>query len=346
MERLADVEIDVLGATPSDDEVAAIAALVQAVQDDARPGDPPVSVAELAGVLRHPYPSSTTVTVVARRGDEVVGRITAFVDHRAANEGYTELDEVDVHPSRRRHGIATAMLRAAADELARVGSRTVMAWPFDDGGRALAERIGLTFRQHERESRLLVAEVDRAQLADWVEAPKARAHGYEVVTFTGPVPDHLVDAWAQSLEAMADAPLDEVEYVHAPVTPEWVRKLETVHAARGEVVFGAVAVDRDGGAAGMSLIVVHPDRPRFAHQEDTAVVPAHRGFALGRWLKAANLLQLLDAVPEAEIVQTYNAESNGPMLDINVAMGFRPSRAYWAHQADLADVRRALDLTP
>jgi mycothiol synthase len=338
------VEIDVLGDSPSDEEVAAVAALVQAVQDDDRPDDPPVSVAELAGVLRHPSPSSATVSVVARAGDSAVGWLVAFVDQRPANAGFTELDEVQVHPAWRRRGIATAMVRVAADELARVGSRLVMAWPHDEAGRRVAEGLGLTFRQHERESRLRIADVDRRQLGSWVEAPTARSAGYRVVTFRGPVPDELVEAWATAEQAMSDAPLDDIEYTYEPVTPEWVRAVEAVHQARGYERFGAVALAPDGTGAGMSLLNVHPDRPRVAHQEDTAVVPAHRGFGLGRWLKAANLLQLLDAVPEVELVQTYNAESNGPMLDINVAMGFRPSRGHLAHQGPLADVRRALGL--
>jgi mycothiol synthase len=108
------------------------------------------------------------------------------------------------------------------------------------------------------------------------------------------------------------------------------------------LVFGSLALAPDGAAAGMTAIFVHPDRPRFAHQEDTAVVPVHRGYGLGRWLKAANLRQARGAVPEIEIVQTYNAETNGPMLDINVAMGFRPFRTYYAYQAPAGDVVGAL----
>ena len=88
----------------------------------------------------------------------------------------------------------------------------------------------------------------------------------------------------------------------------------------------------------MSTILLHPDRPSFAHQEDTAVVPAHRGFGLGRWLKAANLRATLEAHPEVTVVQTYNAETNGPMLDINVAMGFRPHRTVAAYQAEVSSL--------
>lgn len=53
--------------------------------------------------------------------------------------------------------------------------------------------------------------------------------------------------------------------------------------------------------------------------------------ALGRWLKAVNALRLLDERTAVEFIHTRNAGSNGAMLGINVAMGFRPleNRGGW-----------------
>jgi mycothiol synthase len=342
MAQTLDVEIVALDAHPSDDDVEDVAALAQAVQDDDRPGDPPLSARELAGRMRHSLPEHVERTWVARSNGRVVGRVSATVDRRPRNEGFVELDEVEVHPDQRRQGVATALARRAVADLVPLGARTVMLWPWDDAGRAFSERLGLTFRQEERQSRLMVAELDVSQQEQWIAAPKAREAGYRVVSFVEPVPAEYLDAWVAAKDAMADAPLDDVEWNHEPTTADWVRNVERLHRARGVHVFGSLALAPDSAAAGMTAIFVHPDRPRFAHQEDTAVVPAHRGFGLGRWLKAANLRQVLEAVPQVEIVQTYNAESNGPMLDINVAMGFHPARTYYAYQADLAAVVAAL----
>jgi mycothiol synthase len=340
-----DMEIVALDAHPSDDEVAAVAALAQAVQDDDRPGDPPLSVRELAGRMRYPLPQHLDRTWVARSEGRVIGRLRAVMDGRPANEGFVELDDVEVHPGHRRQGVALALARRAVADLVPLGARTFMLWPWDDAGRAFCEHLGLTFRQEERQSRLMVAELDGAQQDEWIAAPKAREAGYRVVSFVEPVPAEHLAAWVAAKDAMADAPLDDVEWVHEPTTADWVRAVERVHQAREVDVFGSLALAPDGEAAGMTAIFIVADRPRFAHQEDTAVVPAHRGYGLGRWLKAANLRQALEAVPEVELVQTYNAETNGPMLDINVAMGFRPARTYYAYQADVAAVVAALDLT-
>jgi hypothetical protein len=41
-------------------------------------------------------------------------------------------------------------------------------------------------------------------------------------------------------------------------------------------------------------------------------------------VKGDALAILRDQVPEARVIETFNAEENRPMLDINERMGFRP----------------------
>jgi hypothetical protein len=54
------------------------------------------------------------------------------------------------------------------------------------------------------------------------------------------------------------------------------------------------------------------------------VLREHRGHRLGMWIKAANLRALLAQFPAIRRVSTFNAQSNGPMLRVNRAMGFTP----------------------
>jgi hypothetical protein len=103
-----------------------------------------------------------------------------------------------------------------------------------------------------------------------------------------------------------------------------------------------LALAPNGTAAGASQILVSRLRPPVAHQEDTGVVAAHRGHALGRWLKSENLRLALEHNPDVEVVQTFNAESNPHMLAINVDMGFRPYRSYAVWQGSLADALAAV----
>ena len=55
------------------------------------------------------------------------------------------------------------------------------------------------------------------------------------------------------------------------------------------------------------------------------MLPEHRGHRLGALLKVANLRQAVQHEPQLEAVHTWNADSNAPMLAVNVAMGFTPS---------------------
>ena len=334
----AHIEVELVEPGRIDEVLADVVDLQRVVEAETEPDDPPVPLAEVLGELTVPWPRHRYWTWVARIDGHLVGRLSASIDDRPANRGFTEVEYLDVHPDARRHGAATALVRKALPVLAEAGATSIMAWPGTEEGLALSERIGLPPRQEERRSRLLVSDVDPAQQHQWIEAPAARSAGYDVVSFAGPVPDEFVAAWAAAADAMSDAPLDDLHWKHEPVTPEWVRGVEAMHAARGVARFGSLALSSDGEAAGMTLILVRPDRAQLAHQEDTAVVPAHRGHGLGRWLKAANLAALREAMPEVEIVQTFNAESNGPMLDINVAMGFRPNRTFMACQASVSEV--------
>jgi mycothiol synthase len=342
MTNRAGVEVELVEPERVDDVLAEVVDLQRLVEAETEPDDPPVPLAEVFGELTRPWPGHRYWTWVARADGRVVGRLSVSIDDRPANRGFIEIERLDVHPASRRQGVATALVEASLPVLDGAGGTSVMAWPGTDAGLGFSARIGLAPRQEERRSRLLTADIDEAQQREWIEAPGARVAGYEVVSFVGPVPDAHVAAWAAAADAMSDAPLDDLEWNHEPVTLEWVRSVEAMHEARGVLRFGSLALSPEGDAAGMTLILIRPDRARLAHQEDTAVVPAHRGHGLGRWLKAANLATVRAAMPEVEIVQTFNAESNGPMLDINVAMGFRPNRTFMASQAPLSDIVRRL----
>jgi GNAT superfamily N-acetyltransferase len=296
-----------------------------------------VGARELVPDLTVARPDQVRRVWLVRGHDRPVGRIVASVHVAGANTGLAEL-EVAVRPGSAGAGVEEALVAASLPWLGEVGARSVAWWVDDEPSRAVAERLGLTFRQQERCSRLRVEDVDDDQQASWVAAPAARAAGYRLVTWTGPCPDEHLDAYAAACSAMADAPLDGVEYAVEPVTPERVRRREALGAELGRVGYTALVLDARGNGAGMTAIDVHPDRPRLAQQEDTAVVGAHRGHGLGRWLKAANLRQVRDAVPELGVVETYNAESNPWMLAINVDMGFRPHRSFRAHQGPVAEV--------
>jgi len=80
----------------------------------------------------------------------------------------------------------------------------------------------------------------------------------------------------------------------------------------------------DGAFAGFHDVGWSPTNPKVVWVDSTGVRPEHRGHALGKWLKAAMQLRILDERPDVREVRTGNADSNDAMLGINRAMGYKP----------------------
>ena len=102
-----------------------------------------------------------------------------------------------------------------------------------------------------------------------------------------------------------------------------LRVVVAVHEATGDVT-------------ALTEVVVGPS-PR-ASQEDTAVVPAHRGRGLGLWVKADMLLRLRAERPTVTEILTGNATDNAYMLAINERLGFRPYRDVTGWQAGVPEL--------
>lgn len=123
---------------------------------------------------------------------------------------------------------------------------------------------------------------------------------------------------------MNNAPLEDMEEDPRNWSVDEWRALEANEALRQREVLGYYAIHSSSGDfVGYTNVAYQNLHPAVAYQWDTGVDPAHQNLGLGRWLKAAMMQVLLDQYPAIEIVETENAESNDPMLNINVAMGFK-----------------------
>lgn len=274
--------------------------------------------------------------------DRVIG--TAAVDWWAI-EGNTDKLETDVHvlPDHRRRGIGTALLRRVLDAADELDRTAVMAWgPLTDTTRAFWEHAGLSFGQTERRSRLWLADTDPDLMAEWVARRIEHAGDYHLVHWRGPTPSEHVDAMVTLMTAMNDAPDDDLDYADDIWTADDIAGFTEWRQMRGLDSWTSIVVAPDGEPAGLTTVAIQRHLPRFSFQDDTVVIAEHRGRGIGRWLKADMWQRLRADAPEVEALDTENAESNDPMLAINVAMGFRPVLQSGAWQGSVADIREAL----
>jgi GNAT superfamily N-acetyltransferase len=330
-------KIEVVEATAS--EVEELALVHAAVDRELTPDLPPIGADELALTLFQ-FPDRRPQRTWLARLDGVPAGSLKMMLPATSNITHAE-PYVMVAPDQRRRGVATVLLRTALAEVA-AGRDLVSAWVDSAAGGLLSERIGLTNRQDIRNGRLVVADLDVEQQRRWIDDAPGRAAGYRIVSWRGPAPEDLISEVCAAFDAMADTPLDDLDFDIATTTPEMIRDVERASAGR-VVLFGSLALSGDGEPAGITELEVNVHRPVTAQQGDTAVVPAHRGHGLGRWLKAANLAQVIAAHPGLRFVTTYNAATNPHMLAINDEMGFRPYKSFRAYQGDLATARHALD---
>jgi hypothetical protein len=146
--------------------------------------------------------------------------------------------------------------------------------------------------------------------------------GYELVTFDV-CPEPLLEPFSVLIDTMNDAPLEDLTMEDIAFTPERVRRWERGLADRGHTVWNVVARSTSTGElAAFNQLVVRPEWPEVVENEDTAVAVPHRGHGLGLWIKAVNLLRVVDTLPLAQCVETWNAASNEHMLRVNRRLGF------------------------
>jgi GNAT superfamily N-acetyltransferase len=223
--------------------------------------------------------------------------------------------------------------------------RFAVAIPTGSPVEDLAKRAGMKDAYRERVSQLRLVDVDRDQLDRWIERARERASDYELVSFSTPVPAEYREQAVAIIDVMNTAPLEDFEEDPLVWTEEMQADLEAMETLKKRTVLTFVAVHKPSGVfAGYTNVAYQSLHPAMAHQWDTGVDPAHRNRGLGRWLKAAMLKQIMDKYPEVEIIETENAESNTPMLNINIELGFKPSIEQILWQGDTRSVREALSV--
>jgi len=282
--------------------------------------DRPYSALELRVEILDPGGYEDSAHFLARDSDgTVVGVGSAYLPMR---DNLT-LAYVAVHvvPERRRQGHGSAILEPLAEVARERGRTTLMAevkWEGDQGDSAnvaFAESRGFALDLLEAHRVLVLpAALPLAPTRD----------GYTLQTWRGPCPQEWIDQYANLLMLIVqEAPMGEFPLENEFYDAERVRSEEALILKQRRTMQVVVALSPGGDLAGHTQLMFPESDPRDAYQWDTLVLKEHRGHGLGLSLKVAAMEASKDLIEGRVYIHTHNAASNGPMIAVNEAMGFR-----------------------
>lgn len=309
--------------------------LTEAIRDVDAPWTLAETLGRAAARFRHGWDGEPESPYLLLVDDVVVGWGSI------ATSEYDNLDlaflTIGVHPAHRRRGHGTAVLEVLRAEARRRGRRLLMTEAWESAaGDGFAARHGFERRLAAINRRQLLAELDLADLARRYDDALPQAADYALERWPSPTPeDRLADLVAMA-SSINDAPTDDLDYDDEVFTPERMRAYEAGWAARGFRQYRLVARHLPTGElAGQTYVGVLAADPTWGQQDDTTVTRPHRGHRLGLLLKIGMLRWLAEAEPALERIDTWNAESNAQMIEVNEVLGYRVMGREWAYQRPL-----------
>ncbi|GAA1309192.1 GNAT family N-acetyltransferase [Brachybacterium tyrofermentans] len=321
----------------SDLELTQYGALDVALDEAAHGGSEVFTLAQRRVLLTDtPYYRTQRWVAVAEpvEGGEVLAGIASVYLPQQEN-----LDTISVgasvHPAFRGQGIATALVEEALIPAIRESGRALVecygAIPADGDPddpsvptNRLAARLGIS-RRNVAVCRILPLPLETSLLDQLQAQVDEKIGDYRLELWDGGIPEEHLTAYGLLMRQLElDEPDEEVEHEAPEYTPERIRTMVQRLQDAGTRAIIAVAVAPDGSFVGNCEVHLQQEEgTTIAWQENTLVMPDHRGHRLGLALKVATHRLLTEQAPHVRSIATWNSHVNPWMIAINEALGYR-----------------------
>lgn len=296
--------------------------------EDARVVDAPHEMSQTASTyaahLRCGWDGDPPMNALAR---DASGRTVGLLDVHLPRWDNTHLGfvTVTVAPQVRRRGTGRRLFDVGIQRVRDAGRRLLASECLEDGtGVPFLEAAGLKRASVDVQRRQDLRSLDYAVVGGEYDNAERAAAAYHLERVPAPTPENLIADVVHVTQAINDAPRDDFELEDEVFSAERVRAFEAAQAAQGRRIYRLAARGRaTGGLAGHTVVAVDAERPWHAWQYDTSVVREHRGHRLGLLLKTGMLRWLAEEEPQVRTLDTWNAESNAHMIEVNEVLGYR-----------------------
>jgi mycothiol synthase len=319
------------------------------LHDEATPDDPRRPVADEIIAARSLPATEDGVRLVARDSTGAIAGYAWCGWEQLTGWDHVLSADIAVLPDQRRRGLGRLLLDRVASIAESRRLRLVMGRSRENvpSGGVFAQRFGAEVALVSQENRQDLRSVNNDLVDRWAADGPVRAPGYRLLFVAGRTPPDLTDRVAEVFNVMNTAPRDNLDVSDVPVTPELVRQYEDAIVAAGDGMWAYYAVEESSGRfVGLTNVTMRRGEPDRVHVGDTGVESAHRGHALGKWLKAEMTRRILAELPDVRWVITSNAGSNDAMLGINSQLGFGTTAVFTTWQIATDRLVAELAATP
>jgi GNAT superfamily N-acetyltransferase len=265
---------------------------------------------------------------------EGTDRLLVARDQDGAVAGYAEVELprqenlhlvwflVVVEPGRRGRGVGGALLEGVTAVAREVDRQVLMTGTWHGGpGAAFLRGHGFAQASVAAQRRLFPRELPREGDAELLAQARKASADYTLQRVHGALNDEMRARLLSTVQAINDAPLDDLEMEDDNFTVDRLRRYDAAQQAQGHRLYHIVASSHDGSPAGHTVVAVDGHRPHLAEQHDTSVRREHRGHRLGLRLKLEMLEWLREQEPQLAQIDTMNQESNAHMVAVNDLIG-------------------------